>query len=482
MNIVIAGAGEVGSNLAVRLRQEGHNIALIERDPKACKKVENLDVLMITGSASDPERLQEAGIEDADYFVAVTGSDEVNLISCTYAKFREHSRVLNVKTNGREELKTISEIKVNRNIKTLARIGNVDLIGKSMESNKFRRLGVDMAFCPDHMAARYISNILLTPSLFTMKIFTETAIMVLEASIKDSTPVVGMRYRDISDIFDYANIVLLYRKSEVIIPRKDMQFLPGDRLLILLLNPERLSILEEYFGRGLQQVRNEQMMKRIIILGATRVGIKLATILKQDKDQKRHITLIDKNPADVDIANRVFAKHGLNVNVIMGNGTNVDLLKDNRIEKADAFVTVTLKEQTNIISSLLAKKLGANRTVTIIENEELQHLFEGMSIDTIVNTKLSAVSTIFPYILSKNIESMSIIEGNARVVELRIPWKSKFSGKFLSKLSLPSGVKVGALMRGKKPYIPSKNFELKSGDKLILFGKGNFITKLSELF
>ena len=94
MNIVIAGAGEVGANLAIRLRHEGHNVALIENDPETCKQVENLDVLMVQGSASDPDNIERAGIGDADYFVAVTGSDEVNLIGCTIAKFRKAKRIL----------------------------------------------------------------------------------------------------------------------------------------------------------------------------------------------------------------------------------------------------------------------------------------------------------------------------------------------------------------------------------------------------
>ncbi|MCK4613763.1 MAG: NAD-binding protein, partial [Thermoplasmata archaeon] len=211
--------------------------------------------------------------------------------------------------------------------------------------------------------------------------------------------------------------------------------------------------------------------------------IKLAALLMMDKSQKRHITLIDKNPRDVEEANRVFAKLGLNINVILGKGTDVNLLKDNRIEKTDAFVAVTAKEQTNIISSLLAKQLGATRTIVIIEHEDIHTLIETLpAVDTVVNTKLSAVSTIFPYILSRTIESMSIIEGDARVVEMRIPRKSKFSGRPIKKLPLPSGVKIGALIRGKETYIPKKEFEIKSGDRLILFGKGNFVTRLSGLF
>lgn len=483
MNFVIAGAGEIGSNLAIRLTEEGHNVSIIEKDPEASRKMEILDVLTITGSASDPEKLKEAGIEEADSFIAVTGSDEANLTSCTLAKFRMITRELPKATEETtEERKKFIDIKLNRKLKTIARVNNVDLMDNAIDTEKFLSIGVDIAFCPDQMAARYIGNVLLTPSLFNMKLITETGLMVMEAEIKDFSPVVGLKYKEITDIFDYANIVLIFRKSEVIIPRKNTQFLPGDRVQILVLKAEGLTSLEHHFGRGLRQVNEEDTVKRVIILGATRIGIKLSIILKLDKRQRRHITLVDKNQEDVDQANRVFARLGLNISVIKGFGSDVNLLKDNRISKTDAFIAATHKEQTNIISCLLAKKLGASRTMAIIENEELHPLLETMSIDTVVNTKLSAVSTIFPFIISKNIEAMSIIGGDAQAVEVRIPKKSRLNGKPIDKLSIPTGVMIGALLRGKKAFIPRKGFELKIGDKLVLFGKGNFITKLSELF
>ena len=486
MNIVIAGAGEIGSNLAIRLTEEGHNVSIIEKDPEASRKMEILDVLTVHGSASDPEKLKEAGIEEADSFIAVTGSDEANLIGCTLAKFKLITRDIpkplpNGEENG-DEVRKLIDIRLNSKLKTVARVNNVDLMEHSIDTERFRSIGVDIAFCPDQMAARYIGNVLLTPSLFNMKLITETGLMVMEAEIKDFSPVVGLKYKEIGDIFDYANIVLIFRKSEVIIPRKNTQFLPGDRVQILVLKAEGLTTLEQHFGRGLRQVNEEDTVKRVIILGATRIGIKLAIILKKDKRQRRHVTLVDKHQEAVDEANRIFAKLGLTISVIKGLGSDVNVLKDNRINKVDAFVSATEKEQTNIIACLLAKKLGATRTLAIIGNQELHPLLETMSIDTVVNTKLSAVSTIFPYIISKHIEAMSIIGGDAQAVEFRIPKKSKLDGKLFHKIPFPQGIKIGALLRGKKALIPRKGFELKAGDKLILFGKGNFITNISELF
>ena len=483
MNIVIAGAGEIGSNLAIRLTAEGHNVSIIEKDPEASRKMEILDVLTVTGSASDPEKLREAGIAEADSFIAVTGSDEANLIGCTLAKFRVIKRdIPRTPQDEPDEVKQLIDIRINRKLKTVARVNSVDLMEFAIDTEKFLSSGVDIAFCPDQMAARYIGNVLLTPSLFNMKLITETGLKVMEAEIKDFSPVVGLKFKEVSAIFDYANIVLVFRKSEVIIPNKNTQFLPGDRVQILVLSTEGMSTLEQNFGRGLRQINEEDTMKRVIILGATRVGIKLAIILKKDKRQRRHVTLIDKNQSEVDQANRIFARLGLNISVIKGLGSDVNLLKDNRISKIDAFVSATGKEQTNIIACLLAKKLGASRTIAIVKNEELYPLLETMSIDTVVNTKLSAVSTIIPYIISKNIEAMSIIGGDAQAVEFRIPKKSKLDGKQFHKVPFPQGIKIGALLRGKKALIPGKGFELKAGDKLILFGKGNIITAIAGLF
>lgn len=483
MNIVIAGAGEIGSNLAIRLTEEGHNVSIIERDPEACRRMEFLDAIIVNGSASDPEVLREVGIDQADSFIAVTGSDDANLTSCTLAKIKIITRELPAGSDENdEEMKKVQDMTLNRNIKTIARVNNVDMMEKAIDTDKFRNLGVDMAFCPDKMAARHIGNVLLTPTIFNLKLLTETKMKAYEAEIKDSTPVVGLNFKEISEIFDYANIVMIFRKSEVIIPKKDTQFLPGDRVSILLLKTDGLPLLEEHFGRGLRLISEEDTIKRVIILGGTRLGITLAGMLKMDKRQRRQITLIDKNQGEVDDANRIFARLGLNISVHKGLGTDVNLLKDNRINKIDAFVAVTQKEQTNIISCLLAKKLGANRTISIIESQELHPLLETMAIDTVVNPKLSAVSTIFPFVISKNIEAMSIIGGDAQAVEFRIQKRSKLDGKPINKLNLPPSVKIGALLRGRKSYIPKKGFNLKAGDRLIFFGKGNFITKVSELF
>ena len=484
MNIVIAGAGEIGSNLAIRLREEGHSISIIERDPEVMRRMEKYDVFTVTGSASDPVRLKEANIAEADIFIAVTGSDEANLNGCALSKFRiiRHD-LAETGEDGTDQVKCLKGIRLNHRITTFARVNDADLLDDPIDTDKFLCSGADVAFCPDQMVAKYLSNLLLTFSLFNLKLITDTGLNVVEAEISDSSPVAGLTFKDISSSFDHANIVLIFRRSEVIVPHEGTQFLPGDRVQILVLRTDRIENLEKYFGRGLKQLSREDTTKRVIILGATRVGIKLAVLLKTDRRQRRHITLIEKNPERVEEANRIFTRLRVNVNVIKGLGSDVNLLRDNRIGKADAFVAATRKEQTNIIACLLAKKLGAARTIAIIESEVYQPLLETMFIDNVVNIKLFAVSTIFPHIISKErMESLSFIGGDASAVEFKIRKKSPLDGRQFGKVSFPAGVKVGALFRDKKALIPDKAFELRSGDRLIIFGKGNFITDLSRLF
>lgn len=483
MNIVIAGAGEIGTNLAMKLRKDGHNVAVVEKDAEACRRIENLDVLVVEGSAADPAKLREAGIEKADYFIGVTGSDEVNLIGCTFARFRLVERTLQAsKSSGVEELRKIQEIKANYSIKTIARVNSFELMESAMEDTKFKPLGVDFAFCPDILAAMNIANLLLTPSVFNNKSLREANIEVMEAHIRDSTPVVGMSVGEIENKPNYFNIVLIYRDSEVIIPHEATQFLPGDRVLILLINRDGLPGLERYFGKGLRQLSHEDAVKRIIILGATKVGIKLATLLKMDKSEKRQVTIIDKNADAIEEANRTFSMLGLNINVIMGMGTDVSLLKDNRIERTDAFVAVTLKEQTNIITSLLAKALGASYTIAVVAQEELHNILEGMSIDKMLNTKLSAVSSIYPRIVSKNIESLSIIEGGAHLVEMKVSRKSKIRDKPYSSLKFEGELKLGVVIRKGQAYLPGHDFKIEVGDRFLFFGKGNFYNKIEGYF
>ncbi len=447
MYIVIAGAGEVGTTIARSLIEAGHNIAIIERDKVACARAEGLDALVINGNAASPARLEEAYINSADIFIGVTGSDEINMLGCAIAK--------------------------SKGCKTIARINNMDYINEPIEIEKFKTLGVDTAVCPELVAAIKMSRILSIPSLVDLSIFASGKVQAYDTRIEPGAKIIGRTLKK-SGLPTNCNIAAIFRDSDVIIPRGSDVFLPHDRAVCVLSDLGLIKHLEELFGHQ-ERVEIKNIVKKVMIIGATRIGLHLGKTLQ---DQDLNVILIDESEEKCRMASELLPK----VLVVHGSGTDREFLLEEGISNVDAFLATTNKEETNILSCLLAKQNNAKRTIALVDRLSIKSMLEDVGVDLMVSPRLATVSTILKYIHRPGLLTVTILsQGEAQVIEYKVTEKSKLRDKPLKKIKFPKNTLVSAVVRDDKVIIPRGEHVIKSNDELILFTRTDAYQRLAKL-
>ncbi|MCD6461154.1 MAG: Trk system potassium transporter TrkA [Thermoplasmata archaeon] len=448
MYAVIAGAGEVGFHIARALYEEGYNLAVIEKDDKALAEAENLDALIIKGSAASPKKLKEAGIETADVFIGVTGSDEANIIGAAIAK--------------------------SRGAKTIARINSSEYIDEPV-SGKLANLGIDVAISPELVAATKMSRMMALPSLMDVESFSQGRVHVVEVRVKKFSRAAGKQIKDIP-LPPQSNIVAILRGGEVVMPYGEDKLKINDRLLLALSSPHDLLRVEDlFYPKTAGREEEKRGVETVMIMGASRVGVHLARFI----EKRAKVILLDSDEEACARASEQLS----NTLVINGSGTEEEVLVEEGIDNVDAFVATTHHEDTNILSCLLAKEYGARKAVAIINRPELKSMFEHIGIDVAISPRLTTIGTILQHTYSTDILSMSVMfNGKARVLEMEVKSESKIVGKPLSKIHFPKYARVGAIVRKGEVRIPTGDDILMIGDKLVIFARSDSIQKVEKLF
>lgn len=448
MYIVIAGVGDVGYAVANSLITAGHNIALIDIDPNACANAESLDALIIKGNAASPAILGQVNIDTADFFIGITGSDEINMLSCGIAK--------------------------SRGCKTIARVNNLEYIDEPIEREKFKVMGIDTAICPELVAANKMRRKLALPSLLDVSSFAGGKVKILDSRIENGAPVIGRTIKKIN-LPDQCNIAVIFRGNEVIIPEGNDTFYQNDRVVTVMSDLDKISKIGKLFGNHHQPLNNNAPVKKVMINGATRIGLHLARSLTS---KGINVMLIDESEEKCRKASEILPK----ALVIYGSGTNRELLLDEGIVNADAFLATTLQEETNILSCLLAKQHGAKRTIALVDRPGLKSVLEDAGVDLAVSPRLTIVSTILQNIQRPGLLSVNVLRsGEAEILEMKLTSKSKIIGKTLKKAKFPKHSIVSAVIRNNKVIIPRGNFKVKVNDKLIIFTRTSVLPRLEKL-
>jgi trk system potassium uptake protein TrkA len=448
VSIVIAGAGEVGYYIAKSLYSEGYEVAIIESSEKAANRAENLDALVVRGNAAAAKYLEEAGIREAENFIAVTRSDEINMVACSIAK--------------------------SYGVRTIARINHTDYIDRPVSLDKFKLLGIDVAICPDLVAAHKIVRILTSPpALLETNVFAKGKIKVVQVMPGEDAPVMGAAIRDV-----YwpkgANLAAIFRKSDVIVPRGSDVIQPGDRVLVVG-NDSAIKDTKELLGiRG--KLGDDADIQKVMIAGATRIGINIAKLLERDVD----VTLIEPEPLLAEEASELLSS----TLVIQGEPTDRELLMDEGVTSVDSFIGATAAQGKNILSCFLAEKLGAHSTIALIDQLELVDLLYDVGIDLATSPRISTVNTILQYVhQSEDLVSLAVMQqGEARVLEMVVHAKAKVVGKSLRKIGMPTNSIVAAIVREGATIIPHGETVIEVGDTAVVFARTESIPKLKKLF
>lgn len=451
MKIIICGAGRVGTTIAKRLAEQRNDVTVIDRSVELTRTIsETLDVRAISGHASDPDILDQANAADADMIVAVTQSDEVNMVACQVA----HS-LFDVPTK-------------------IARIRNQNYL-RPIWADIFSRdnLPIDVVISPEIGVAHAIHHRIQVPGAFDIAPFSDDLVRVIGVVLTDDCPILDTPLRQLDALFPDLNITVMgiHRGGRTIVPSADDLMLVGDRVYFAV---ETVQLSRALAVFGLE----EKPINRVIIIGGGNVGRYLAADIIGNSDQIR-VAVIEP---DQGRANRV-AELVPSAVVINGNALDADVLHEAGVADADIIVAVANDDEVNILGSLLAKRHGAKRAITLINNQTFAHLVGPLGIDIVIDPRDTTVSTILQEIRRGRIRGVySLDAGRAEVLEAEALDTSPLVGRPVGKARLPDGIIFGAIIRDGRVILPRTNTVIQSRDRIIVFALQQAVSKVEQLF
>ncbi|MDH5366107.1 MAG: Trk system potassium transporter TrkA [Cyclobacteriaceae bacterium] len=445
MRIIIAGAGDVGFHLAKLLAYEEHDIVLIDKEADLLNVAShNLDVATVRGNSTSYQILEEADIKNADLLISVTSSEETNITTAIIGKH------LGAK-------------------KTIARVQNVEYIF-NRESLDLRDLGIDEIISPESLAAKEIKRLLKEAALTDSFEFDNGKLMLIGVMIDENSQLKGKTLYEASHLNPNNNFitVAILRENETIIPRGDNKFTLGDHAYFIA-EPSGIDRVIELAGKSKIGIKN------IMVLGGSQVGYHTAKRLSR----KFNVKLIEKDKEKAfDLADQL-----KNVMVINGDCRDVELLQEEGIADMDAFIAVTGNSETNIMSSLVAKKHKVKKTISLVENMDYIHLSQNIGVDTMINKKLIAANFIFRYIRQGDVISLTSIHGvDAEILEFIVKAGSKITNDTIKKLDFPKGAIIGGVVRGGMGYTAMGDFQVRSKDRVVVLCRPDCIHLVESFF
>lgn len=446
MKILIVGAGEVGFHIASHLARENKDVVVIDKDPAAIRRVsDNIDVQVVNGSGSSPVILKEAGINEAEILLAVTNSDETNLVSCMVASL------------------------ISPSTKKLARIRHADY-DEYHEAFSEHAPHIDTLINPDIEVVKTIDMLMNVPGAVEVSEFADGRVIFVGIRLDKSARLAGV---SLSEIFDKTGkksplIAALVRNEELIIPRGHHR-LEADDLIYFISEKDKLKDSLSIFDKHVEPI------DRVLIVGGGGIGYRLAALLEENSVYTK---IIEKNS---DRCTKLAQK--LNKAVVLhGDGSDQELLKAENIQDMDVVVTLTNDEETNIITSLLAKRMGARKIITKISKFSYLPLMSMIGLEQIVSPRLSAINTILQHIRrGKVISSRSIKDEQAEVMEAVALETSEIVGKPIKEISIPKGALVTGIIRNDAVIIPTGKSVIEPGDRIIIFSRREDIPDIEKI-
>lgn len=444
MRIVVIGAGHLGYMISHLLSNEGYDVVVVDSDRNKLEAIQNdLDVLTIEADGTSPSFMRNGDVRGSDLLVAVTAMDEVNIISCMLAK-----------KNG------ISH--------TIARIRDPKFLAEPVDYIK-ENFDIDLVLSPELITAREISRLVMTPSAINVEDFAEGKVRLLETKVEPSSP---FAHKEIKDIHlpPSVLIALILRDHHMIIPHGNDRILPMDNVYFLG-SPESLKNMT-----ALSNMKYQRKTKKALIIGAGRTGQTLAPMLEEAGIS---VKVMDNDP---DHARQVAQKMKKGL-VLLGDGTDINLLTQEGVSEADTVICTTKDERLNLMMALLAKHLGAGQTIVRVTRTEYISLMQQVGIDIVLSARILAASEVLGFIRRGNVVSLSLLEGaRVQAMEILIPEGSKVAGKRLMDAAIPRAALVGACVRDGEVSIPDGHTVLKAGDTVILIVEADQASSVISYF
>ena len=444
MRIVIVGAGKLGYSIAELLANEEFDVVLVDQDETRLEAAKNtLDVLTVTANGASPITMNDPDIRSADILIAVTAGDEVNMVACILAKKHGITH-------------------------TVARIRDMQFLSEAKEYLK-ENFDIDLMLNPELITAREVYRILMTPAALDVEDFASGKVRLFETKVTRHSPLANIPLKDL-EMPKAILAGMIFRDHRMIIPHGDDCLLPHDNAYFIG-DPAEIEKFSETFVH-----RDARKLEHVMIIGAGRTGRFLAKMLDEADVA---VKIIDTNRERSRLAAEAL-ENGL---AICGDGTDIDLLMEEGVADADAVVCLTEDDKLNLMLALLAKHLGAKKTVVRVARGEYVDLMEKVGVDIVLPTRLLSASEVLAFARRGGVVSVSLLEGaKAEAVEVIVQEGAPVAGIPLMKAHLPRECLVCAYVRGDEAVIPNGTSVLLPGDRTILFIQTRFAQKVMKYF
>ncbi|NIS63187.1 MAG: Trk system potassium transporter TrkA [Proteobacteria bacterium] len=448
MKIIIMGAGEVGYNLAMKLSKENHDVVVIDHDPEKIRHIdETLDVKSLLGKGSSPGVLKQAGIEEAEMVIAVTDSDEINMVACLIAG-------------------TQSKIP-----KRIARIRNLEYTRETQIFDE-QHLDIDLCINPEMETAETVVRLIEHPGSADFAEFADGRVELIGVKIEQDSYVVGKKLRELREVRELfpdlkVLIVAISRNDRIVIPHGDETIFVGD-ILYAVVDQHSIRKVLAYLRK------QEDPVKKVFIAGGSHIAFEVA---RQLQEKGIAVRIIEKDSGRC----QRMAESLERALILQGEITDQRLLREEGVDDADFFVSASDDEDANILASLLAKRLGARKTITLVRHLHYLSVLPAIGIDAVVSPRLSAIGRIMHYIRKGKILSVTTLkEEDAEVIETVALDTSDIVNRPIKDLKFPKGALIGAVVRGEEVIIPGGNDIILPDDRVVIFALQSAIPKVEK--
>ncbi|NNB29056.1 Trk system potassium transporter TrkA [Pseudomonas fragi] len=437
MKIIILGAGQVGGTLAEHLASEANDITVVDTDGERLRDLgDRLDIRTVQGRASLPNVLRQAGADDADMLVAVTNSDETNMVACQVAYTLFHTPT------------------------KIARVREAAYLTRGEELFDNDAIPVDVLISPEQVVTNYIKRLIEHPGALQVIDFSEGKAQLVAVKAYYGGPLIGQQLRQLREHMPNVDtrVAAIFRRDRPITPRGDTIIEADDEVFFIAAKANIRAVMSE-------MRRLDESYKRIVIAGGGQIGERLAEAI----ESRYQVKIIEMSPARC----RYLSDTLDSTVVLQGSASDRDLMLEENIADADVFLALTNDDEANIMSSLLAKRLGAKKVMTIINNPAYVDLIQGGEIDIAISPQLATIGTLLAHVRRGDIVSVhSLRRGAAEAIEAIAHGDSKSSkviGRSIGEINLPPGTTIGAIIRDEEVLIAHDSTVINAGDHVILF-------------
>jgi len=445
MDVVVVGAGEVGQHLADVLSRADHRVTIVDRDPAKCARLtESMDAQVVVGDGARTAVLNQAGVSKADILIAVTNDDHVNMLACLSGRHLGARRIV-------------------------LRLKDITLLEGYRYFYK-RALGFDLVLCTDDLAAEEITDVVREHHALEVESFAHGRVQMRRLRVGADTDLTSGPIKE-TRIPSGVLIVAVTRGKEIFVPDKATKLTPEDQILVVG-RPRDLDRFEEFTGHPRLGHRS------VVIMGGGGVGRLVARKLEKMPDVS--VRLIERDP---ERAKELASEFSSAVMILVGDSTDLSLLQEERMGEANVFIATTGEDERNMVACQLARSMGVERTMAMVNKADYQHIYDLLNIDNAVAPRTLLTNQVMRYVRAASVSSLSVLSGGkAEILELEVRFQDGRTEHKVRDLGLPPDARVAAIVRDEGIVVPEGDTVVHKGEQLIIFTLAGSVGDVEDAF